>query len=94
MGLLAANVTIHNSLCDSGLWTVSWHVSSFISISGFSGTIRTNATVQYNPSQPTVHLVVTARDHGNPVLSAVVAVRVQVTDVNNHAPTFLQSKYR
>ena len=59
-----------------------------------AGTISTNATVLYNPGQPTIHLVVTAHDHGTAQRSVVVAVRVQVIDVNNNAPTFLQSQYR
>ena len=59
-----------------------------------SGTIFTNRTIMFNPLQPTMHLVVTARDGGNPSLSAVVAVRVQVIDINNHAPVFSRSLYR
>ena len=58
-----------------------------------AGTIYTNKTVEFNPSQPTIHLVVTAKDHGIPSLTAVIAVRVQVIDINNHAPVFLQSIY-
>ena len=58
-----------------------------------TGTIYTNRTVVFNPSQPTIHLVVTAKDHGTPALSTVVPVRVQVIDVNDHAPEFTESHY-
>ncbi|XP_033119933.1 protocadherin-23-like isoform X2 [Anneissia japonica] len=58
-----------------------------------TGTIYTNQTIDYNPSQPVIQLVITATDHGNPPLSAVVAVRIQVTDVNNNSPNFEQNLY-
>ena len=61
---------------------------------GFTGTIYTNKTMVFNPSQPTVHLVVTAQDHGLRPLSAVMAVKVQTIDINNHAPNFTSSQYR
>ncbi|XP_071949334.1 protein dachsous-like [Antedon mediterranea] len=57
-------------------------------IDPITGTIFTNQTIDYNPSQPVIQLVITARDHGDPPLSAVVAVRIQVTDVNNNSPDF------
>jgi protocadherin-16/23 len=63
-------------------------------LSLFTGVIYTNQTVQFNPRQRDIHLVVTANDDGNPQRSAVAAVRVQVMDVNNHAPKFLPATYR
>lgn len=59
-----------------------------------AGTIYTNKTVTLVAGQPVILLVVTARDSGVPSLSSVVAVRVQVTDVNNNPPTFSQPSYR
>uniref|UniRef100_T1ING2 Cadherin domain-containing protein n=1 Tax=Strigamia maritima TaxID=126957 RepID=T1ING2_STRMM len=58
-----------------------------------TGEIFTNKTISFDPTQPTIQLVITARDHGRPSLAAVVAVRIQVTDLNNVEPKFLQQIY-
>jgi hypothetical protein len=58
------------------------------------GTIYTNQTLEFRAAQPTVQLVVTASDHGQPARSAVAAVRLQIIDVNNHAPQFTEPVYR
>ena len=66
-----------------------------VHIADVTGTIYTNKTVLYNSNQPDIHLVVTAQDHGTPQLAAVVPVRVQVMDINNHAPVFTDdAQYR
>ena len=52
-----------------------------------SGIIYTNSSIHYNPRQPVIQLVVTARDRGRPSLAAVAAVRIQVTDVNRLVET-------
>lgn len=39
------------------------------------------------------YLVVEAKDGGTPALSAVTTVNVNVTDVNDNAPTFSQAVY-
>ncbi|CAH1803297.1 unnamed protein product, partial [Owenia fusiformis] len=62
-------------------------------VNSLTGTIYTNKTIVYDATQPTVHLVVTARDHGTPSLSEVVAIKVQVIDINNHSPEFSRTKY-
>ncbi|XP_038055209.1 protein dachsous-like [Patiria miniata] len=67
-------------------------VQGFV-IDSVTGAITTNQTINFNPAQPIIQLVVTATDHGNPPLSSVVAVRVQVLDVNNNAPAFQQDIY-
>ncbi|XP_071787614.1 protein dachsous-like [Asterias amurensis] len=67
-------------------------VQGFV-IDAITGAIRTNQTIEFNLAQPVIQLVVTATDHGNPPLSSVVAVRVQVLDVNNNAPAFTQTIY-
>ncbi|KAM9064763.1 protocadherin gamma-A2 isoform X7 [Sarcophilus harrisii] len=43
--------------------------------------------------QPTLHMVLLARDGGEPVLSGTVRIRVTVLDVNDNAPVFTQSVY-
>ena len=54
----------------------------------------TNKTVKYHSNQPDIHLVVTATDNGTPQLSAMVAIRVQVIDINNNAPVFTEEEYK
>jgi len=49
----------------------------------------------FNANQPTVHLVVTATDHGSPVRqSTAITVQITVQDVNDHAPVFTLAYYR
>ncbi|XP_022092788.1 protocadherin-16-like [Acanthaster planci] len=67
-------------------------VQGFV-IDPVTGAITTNQTINFNPAQPIIQLVVTATDHGIPPLSSVVAVRVQVLDINNNAPTFEYALY-
>ncbi len=58
-----------------------------------TGVIYTNQTLTFNPRQPVLQLVVKAQDKGQPSLSSVVAVRIQIADVNNNAPKFSQDVY-
>lgn len=58
-----------------------------------TGMIYTNRTLTFNPRQPVLQLVVKAEDSGRPSLSSVVAVRIQIADVNNNAPKFSQDVY-
>ncbi|XP_035681485.1 protein dachsous-like [Branchiostoma floridae] len=58
-----------------------------------NGTIFTNKTIEINRMQSTIQLVIEARDHGVPSLASVVAVRIQVNDINNHAPQFTAGQY-
>jgi len=44
--------------------------------------------VEFNTSQPTLDLVVEARDCGSPSLSSWTTVQLQVLDVNDHSPSF------
>lgn len=58
------------------------------------GTIFTNQSISSSSAESVVQLVVVAYDGGSPSLSTNVAVQVQITDVNNFSPQFLQSSYR
>ena len=54
-----------------------------------TGVIYTDGVVEYDPADPTVQLVVTARDSGpGPGLAAVAAVKIHVTDAGARAPRF------
>lgn len=44
--------------------------------------------MEFDASQPTLDLVVEARDHGSPSLSSWATVQLQVLDVNDHSPSF------
>lgn len=82
---LGDNARIRYSLASSPL-------GSFY-IGEDSGVIYTNQTLAFNPRQPVLQLVVKAEDRGRPPLSSVVAVRIQIADVNNNAPNFSQNVY-
>ena len=59
-----------------------------------SGVIYTNATIEYDPTNPTIQLVVTARDSGpSPGLAAVTAVKIHVTDASDRQPRFKEHIY-
>ena len=60
-----------------------------------TGVIYTNATIEYDPTNPTIQLVVTARDSGFPPpgLAAVTAVKIHVTDASDRAPRFKEHIY-
>ncbi|CAE1305854.1 DCHS1_2 [Acanthosepion pharaonis] len=59
-----------------------------------SGTIHVNRSLKFNPNHSIIQLVVVAEDAGNPRLSAVVVVYVQIIAVNTYPPRFLNTSYR
>lgn len=59
----------------------------------FSGVIFTKETVTYQANQEIIQLVVKATDNGTQPLSAVVAVYIQISSVNNYAPKFSKDNY-
>ena len=63
-------------------------------INPVSGVIFCNTSHHYNPRRPMLQLVVMATDAGTPALSAVAAVTVQITDVNNNPPRFSSRTYK
>ena len=82
---LGDNARIRYSLASSA-------IGSFY-IGENSGIIYTNQTLTFNPRQPALQLVVKAEDRGRPPMSSVVAVRIQIADVNNNAPNFSHNVY-
>ncbi|XP_064481266.1 protein dachsous-like [Ornithodoros turicata] len=59
-----------------------------------TGVIYTNRSLVFDPKHPIIQLLVRATDRGEQALSSLVAVRIQVADVNNNAPKFLEGVYR
>ncbi|XP_065601880.1 protocadherin-16 [Cyrtonyx montezumae] len=64
-----------------------------IAIDPSNGTLFTIRPVEFDASQPTLELVVEARDHGSPSLSSWATVQLQVLDVNDHSPIFQVPQY-
>ncbi|KAL5011978.1 hypothetical protein ScPMuIL_010529 [Solemya velum] len=58
-----------------------------------TGAIYTNNTIQYSPDQQIVQLSVIAKDQGNPPLSTVIAVHIQIARINRFPPEFTLSSY-
>uniref|UniRef100_A0A8B9EFI6 Cadherin domain-containing protein n=1 Tax=Anser cygnoides TaxID=8845 RepID=A0A8B9EFI6_ANSCY len=70
---------------------VTFHLavpSPDIAIDPSNGTLFTIRRVEFDASQPTLDLVVEARDRGSPSLSSWATVQLQVLDVNDHSPSF------
>ncbi|KAJ8412516.1 hypothetical protein AAFF_G00128520, partial [Aldrovandia affinis] len=59
-----------------------------------NGTLFINQKTEFDPERPSVSVIIEARDSGTPALSSVTTVQVQLSDVNDNAPTFHQSEYR
>lgn len=59
-----------------------------------TGTLFTSQKTEFDFENPSILVVIEARDQGNPSLSATAAVQVHVTDVNDNPPNFHQSEYR
>uniref|UniRef100_A0A8C8AD23 Protocadherin-16 n=1 Tax=Otus sunia TaxID=257818 RepID=A0A8C8AD23_9STRI len=75
---------------------VTFHLavpSPDIAIDPSNGTLFTIRRVEFDASQPTLDLVVEARDRGSPSLSSWATVQLQVLDVNDHSPSFQVPRY-
>uniref|UniRef100_A0A8C5MXL6 Protocadherin-16 n=1 Tax=Leptobrachium leishanense TaxID=445787 RepID=A0A8C5MXL6_9ANUR len=58
-----------------------------------NGTLFNTQALELDPKRPLMDIVVEARDHGSPSLSAVITVQISVMDVNDHSPSFPQLQY-
>ncbi|XP_026697084.1 protocadherin-16 [Athene cunicularia] len=75
---------------------VTFHLavpSPDIAIDPSNGTLFTVRRVEFDASQPTLDLVVEARDRGSPSLSSWATVQLQVLDMNDHSPSFQVPRY-
>uniref|UniRef100_A0A8C7FPU8 Protocadherin-16 n=1 Tax=Oncorhynchus kisutch TaxID=8019 RepID=A0A8C7FPU8_ONCKI len=59
-----------------------------------NGTLFITQQAEFDSENPSILVVIESRDMGTPALSSIATVQVQVTDVNDNAPVFLQSEYR
>ncbi|XP_019389882.1 PREDICTED: protocadherin-23 [Crocodylus porosus] len=58
-----------------------------------NGSIFTTQPVTYSGKNSVIQLLIEAKDSGNPALTAVTSVEIQVQDVNNYAPQFTMVLY-
>ncbi|KAG7243059.1 hypothetical protein INR49_016434, partial [Caranx melampygus] len=59
-----------------------------------NGTLFIKQKTEFDFENPSILVVIEARDQGSPPLSSIATVQVQVSDVNDNAPIFHQSEYR
>ncbi|XP_017273627.1 protocadherin-16 [Kryptolebias marmoratus] len=59
-----------------------------------NGTLFINHRAEFDPERPSVNIVIEACDGGEPSLSSLTTIQVQISDVNDNAPVFHQSEYR
>nr|XP_015817127.2 protocadherin-16 [Nothobranchius furzeri] len=59
-----------------------------------NGTLFINHRAEFDPERPSVNIVIEARDGGEPPLSSLTTIQVQISDINDNAPVFHQSEYR
>ncbi|XP_078397296.1 protocadherin-23 [Cetorhinus maximus] len=62
-------------------------------INAESGAIFTRRTVHYTTYNFVMQLLVEAKDGGNPALTSITLVEIQIQDINNNAPQFTQAVY-
>ncbi|XP_053114005.1 protocadherin-23-like isoform X2 [Hemicordylus capensis] len=58
-----------------------------------NGTLFLVKPVTYEDKNPVIQLLIEARDNGDPLLTAVTSVDIQIQDVNNYAPQFTMPVY-
>ncbi|MGH0151367.1 UNVERIFIED_CONTAM: hypothetical protein FKN15_020116 [Acipenser sinensis] len=58
------------------------------------GSLFTSKPLRYFMESSVVQLLVEASDGGDPALTAVTSVEIQIRDINDHAPQFMQATYQ
>ncbi|KAM3616499.1 uncharacterized protein V6R79_018992 [Siganus canaliculatus] len=95
----SAVVTVTATDCDFGdngkiTYRVLSSTRGFFHIDPNNGTLFIHQKTDFDFENPTILVIIEARDRGSPSLSSTATVQVQVTDVNDNAPIFHQSEYR
>ncbi|XP_078534042.1 protocadherin-23 [Lissotriton helveticus] len=63
------------------------------SINPIDGSVFIGKQVSSERNSKVIHLLIEAKDHGSPALSAVASVEIQIQDINNCAPQFTDEHY-
>ncbi|XP_077397746.1 protocadherin-16-like [Festucalex cinctus] len=95
----SALITVTATDSDSGdngkvTYRVMSSTRGVFSIDPSNGTLFVNQKTEFNFENPSILVVVEARDQGTPSLSSIATIQVQVSDINDNAPVFHQSEYR
>ncbi|XP_069563501.1 protocadherin-16-like [Brachyistius frenatus] len=95
----SAVITLTATDRDSGengkiTYTVMSSTKGVFYIDPSNGTLFIKQKTEFDVENPSILLVIEARDHGTPSLSSIATVQVQVADINDNAPIFHQSEYR
>ncbi|XP_077466669.1 protocadherin-16-like [Stigmatopora argus] len=92
--LMAVSATDSDS-GDNGkiIYRVRSSSGGSFSIDPSNGTLFVKHKTEFRLENPSILVVVEARDQGIPSLSSVATVQVQVSDLNDNAPVFHQSEY-
>ncbi|XP_019750237.1 protocadherin-16-like [Hippocampus comes] len=95
----SALITVTATDWDSGdngkiTYRVTSSTRGVFSIDPSNGTLFVNQKTELDFENPSILVVVEARDQGTPSLSSVATIQVQVSDINDNAPVFVQSEYR
>ncbi|KAM9852933.1 protocadherin-16-like [Aulostomus maculatus] len=59
-----------------------------------NGTVFISQKTEFDFENPSILVVIEARDQGTPSLSSITTIQVQVSDINDNTPIFHQSEYR
>nr|XP_006816965.1 PREDICTED: protein dachsous-like [Saccoglossus kowalevskii] len=91
-------LTVNATDRDSGLnariiYSIDVNPGIGFTIDPHTGILFTNDTIRVQSNPHVVHLGISATDHGEPALSSLVSVRIEVTDVNDNSPMFIPSVY-
>ncbi|XP_051253122.1 protocadherin-16-like [Dicentrarchus labrax] len=95
----SAVITVTATDCDFGengkiTYRVMSSTRGVFYIDPSNGTLFVNQKTEFDFENPSILVVIEARDQGTPSLSSITTVQVQVSDVNDNAPIFHQSEYR
>ncbi|XP_028275922.1 protocadherin-16-like [Parambassis ranga] len=95
----SAVITLTATDCDSGnngkiTYRVMSSTKGVFYIDPNNGTLFSKQKAEFDFENPSILVVIEARDQGTPSLSSIATVQVQVSDVNDNTPIFHQSEYR